>query len=158
MPATQIKLSNGAIALVSPRDASRVQGYVWHQSDKGYVVANVKQPDGTYRQVRLHRLLLNAMPDVEVDHCNRDKLDNQRGNLREATRSEQLRNTKKRRDNTSGYRGVWFNKQSGCFRAEVTVLGKHLSLGNYRSARKAAEAYDAFASRFFGSFATLNLA
>lgn len=70
--------------------------------------------------MKLHRLVMNAPADYQVDHVDRDRMNNTKSNLRLATCSEQQFNTKLRTDNTTGVRGVDFHKPSGLWRARLT--------------------------------------
>ena len=63
---------------------------------------------------RLAFLYMNGkMPERLVDHINRDTTDNRWCNLREATRSQNNINIKKKSNNVSGFRGVYWHTASG---------------------------------------------
>ena len=85
-----------------------------------------------------------------VDHKNRCTLDNRFSNLREASMSENLMNARRPRNNTTGYKGVWFDKNVGRYRAEVS--GDHIP-GFFVTAKEAHEAYMVEAKKRFGEFA-----
>ncbi len=91
-----------------------------------------------------------------VDHINGDGLDNRRSNLRPATPSQNLQNTRRPVSNSSGYKGVGFHKASGRWRAYIGIQGRQTSLGYHESPEAAARAYDAAAIEHFGEFARLN--
>lgn len=76
---------------------------IWTYMVNGYV-ANCKT--GVY----LHRFIMDAKHGTEVDHINHNPLDNRKCNLRFATSREQKFNTKLRSDNTSGERGIYYDK------------------------------------------------
>jgi hypothetical protein len=87
-------------------------------------------------------------PTVEIDHINGNPKDNRLANLREATHGENLRNTKKRSDNRSGYKGVaavW----NGSWRA--TIRGRHI--GTFPTREEARDAYQVAAKAEFGVYA-----
>lgn len=69
---------------------------------------------------KLHRLILNAPLEYQVDHIDRSRLNNLRSNLRLATRSSQQFNVPMKESNTSGHTGVSFHKPSGLWRARLT--------------------------------------
>jgi len=92
-------------------------------------------------------------PVSDIDHINRDPLDNRLANLRVATRSENNANTGLRRNNTSGFKGVSFHKKAGRWQARMTVNGRGRSLGLYATPEAAHAAYAAAAQTVHGEFA-----
>lgn len=108
--------------------------------------------------VYLHRLLMGAPADLEVDHRNRDGLDNRRTNLRLATSSQNHANQPARNDETltSKYKGVYFDRARRRWAAMIQVDGRQRSLGRYDSEDVAAAAYDHAAYEAWGEFAVLN--
>jgi hypothetical protein len=92
-------------------------------------------------KARLHRFLMGNPKGKLIDHINHDTLDNRRSvNLREATVSENLQNRKGLTShNTSGFRGVSFDKSKGKYRAYIRVNNKLKALGCFESAVEAAD-------------------
>jgi hypothetical protein len=94
---------------------------------------------------------------VEVDHKNRNSLDNRKANLRTCTHAQNQHNRSKFRNNTSGAIGVCFKR--GKWEASIHLLvdGKstYLYIGRFSTKEEAAQAYDAEARRR-GEFAVLN--
>jgi HNH endonuclease len=100
--------------------------------------------------------IMRAPDGMEVDHINGDGLCNLRENLRVCTKAENMRNRGKQINNTSGYKGVYFNKHAKKFSAQIKLYGKAIYLGLYDSPVEAARAYDAKARELFGEFAVTN--
>ena len=107
---------------------------------------------GKYRQISIdgvlyfaHRLAFLHMtgewPSFDVDHRNGHRSDNRWCNIRPADRSENNQNLGMRSDNSSGYKGVWFNKSNGKWSAMISHRGKRRFLGNFSSAEDAYAAY-----------------
>ena len=109
-----------------------------------------------YGKVRIHRIILDCGPDKEVDHRNHDTLDNRRENLRKCTRLQNGRNQRTPRDNTSGFKGVSWDKQVGKWRVMISIDRHQKSIGYFRSRENAARAYDKVAKKHHGEFAHLN--
>lgn len=122
----------------------------WCLTKSGYAQAWV-----CGRVVYMHRLIVEALAGQHVDHANGDRSDNRRENLRTCTRSQNLANRTKDRDNTSGYKGV-FLKRPGRWFSQIGVNGRLIYLGTFDVPQDAAKAYDAAARSYHGDFARTN--
>jgi len=112
----EIKLPKGYVALVDNKDYKSLSGYKWSISGRGYAFTCVK---GKF--IWMHKLLLNVESNKQVDHINRNKLDNTRKNLRVCSVAENCRNRGKRVDNKSGYKGVSFDRTYSKWRSFIWV-------------------------------------
>jgi len=92
-------------------------------------------------------------PTGEIDHINGDPLDNRICNLRQATRAQNESNKGIQRNNTSGVKGVCWNKSRSKWVAQITVNGKHKRLGQFACIDEAAAAYAHAANEAFEGFA-----
>ncbi len=132
----------------------------------GTVVGDKPIKKGAYKGVtvdgvmyRLHRIIFamannrHPSPNCYVDHINQDTHDNRPENLREATHSQNLFNTTAHPDNTSGVKGVVWDKYLQRWRARIQVAGKVKYLGVYQDFEEAAFIRQLAAERFFGEFA-----
>jgi hypothetical protein len=84
-----------------------------------------------------------------------DTLNNQRYNLRIATPAQNAYNSRRRRDNKTGYKGVSYIKASGLYLASIRLNGKTIHLGFHGSALAAYGAYCRAAPIHHGEFARL---
>lgn len=101
----------------------------------------------------LHREIMKPKDEDEIDHKDLDGLNNQRSNLRLCSFSENMKNRRRQKSNTSGFKGVsWWNSQNK-WTARVTVNGKRLFLGYFDCPKKAYERYCEEARRVHGEFA-----
>ena len=137
-----------ARALIDLSDIEKVGKHRWYASAKGYV----KSQDN----LRLHRLVMDAPDGYLVDHVNRIPLDNRKSNLRLCTPAENSRNVGVSQSNSTGFKGVYFEKLNNKYRARIKYNGKRVSLGCYENAVDAAIAYDKKAIELFGDFAYTN--
>lgn len=107
-----------------------------------------------------HRLawlhVYGEWPDGPLDHVNGIRSDNRLSNLRKATASGNACNRKRRRDNTTGAKGVHWDKGASRFRVVVTIAGKRRHIGRFNTMTEAASAYDAAVLRMHGEFARPN--
>ncbi len=151
----QIHLSNGQIALVDNVDFCLLSKYRWCYQE-GYARRKETISKGKRRLILMHRQILHAPSNLEVDHIDSNGLNNQRCNLRLCKRSGNCRNANVRSDNTSGFKGVSFNKRNNKFRAYIMCNKVNRHIGYFSSAKAAAYAYDRAAKKFHGKFAKLN--
>ena len=93
-------------------------------------------------------------PGRDLDHKNRIRSDDRIENLREATASQNNANSKLRCNNTSGYRGVSWNRRKGKFRAYVSVDRKQIHLGFFYIVERAAAVAKLARIEHFGEFSS----
>lgn len=135
-----IPVAPDSVAHVDPQDYPRLAIHRWRLDGGGYAQRHDRTTRG--RSVSMHREVLG--PDcegLEVDHINRNKLDNRRANLRTATRRENQQNVAAI-GGTSRYRGVV--RRGGRWIAVVQLDGKQNYLGTFDSERAAALAANDF--------------
>lgn len=106
---------------------------------------------------KAHRLawlyMTGSWPVMDIDHINGISCDNSWRNIRLATQKLNNANSKRRKDNKSGYKGVhWYSKKE-TWRAQITIDGKNIDLGYFSSPKEGHEAYMAAAKREFGEYA-----
>lgn len=87
--------------------------------------------------------MTGRFPSQFMDHIDGVRSNNRWSNLREATSAENNQNMPDRKDNTSGYRGVFWDKGLNKWRAALQVSGKKLHLGVFQAAEEAFSAYAA---------------
>lgn len=105
------------------------------------------------KTVYLHQFLLKSTSDL-VDHKDGDVFNNRRGNLRQASYADNMRNQKLRVDSTSGFKGV--RKVYRKWAAQINHGGKQIYLGSASCPKVAAAIYDEAAKKYFGEFARTN--
>jgi hypothetical protein len=148
--------------LVDDEDYDHVSQFKWcAHFDKRTVYAYRKThgSHSTRKTIYLHRAILGVTdPKIKVDHHNGYGLDNQRGNLRICTPSQNGMNRRKRNGVSSPYKGVCLHKRDGMFQAGIRINGEKKFLGWFARELDAALAYDAAAREHFGEFALCNFA
>lgn len=156
-----ISLSQGQSTIIDASDLPLVRGIrwwaAWAPNVNGYYAAGKpRSNDGTRRLTHLQRFLTGEPPGMQIDHINRNTLDNRRSNLRVVTRSQNKANANQYRNNTSGFVGVYFQSRSGKWQASIPVGGHNRYLGTFKTSTEAAVARDAAAREVFGEHARLN--
>jgi hypothetical protein len=153
----RIPLTQGLFATVDDEDFVYLMQWRWYANKYGntfYAVRTTKLP--FRKTILMHRVIMNTPNGMDVDHINGDGLHNVRANLRNCTTTQNLQNTRKRSDNTSGYRGVHWYKARGKWQAYIHVNGERIHLGYFSTAEQAAHAHDEAAKQHHGEFANLN--
>jgi len=158
-----IPLTQGKFAIVDDENFDRLNANKWcAMRDKStrsfYAVRNSPRVNGKSRLILMHREVVNAEARFDVDHRNHNTIDNRLDNLRVCTTSQNAANSRVRKDNSSGCKGVHWHKQSCKWHARLAVSGKRLHLGYFDSKEDAASAYDAAALELHGEFALTNKA
>lgn len=97
--------------------------------------------------------MTNEYPISEIDHINLDPSDNCWTNLRLATHSQNGSNKRRAAGNTSGFKGVSWDKNRKKWAAKIKVKGKAMTLGRFNTAETAYDAYCDAARKHFGQFA-----
>ena len=86
----------------------------------------------------LHRLVLDAQGNpLDIDHIDRNPLNNRKQNLRLCTHSENCRNLPTPKRGSSGVHGVNYNRQTGRWVANITREKKRKYLGSFRTREEA---------------------
>lgn len=148
----EIALTQGRFALVDDADYKSLAGYRWYavrHESRWYAARR----NGSASKLYMHRAIYPEF--AAIDHIDGDGLNNQRSNLRPASRQQNARNAKKHAAATSAFKGVYLHK-SGKWYAQLKVRDESKWLGAFVSEAEAARAYDRAARQFFGEFAQCN--
>lgn len=142
--------TRGEIIKISDCDWSECSGIRWCIIGKGYVRSTTRP------YIRLHRHILKPSKGMDVDHINGDTLDNRRENLRICTRSQNKMNGNLYKNNTSGYKGIYWNKRKEKWHIHLTVNQKDRHIGYYETLEEAINARNVAVKKFHGEFARID--
>ena len=133
--------------IVDPDDYEKyVKKNSFQMNDNGYVRFG--------KGIKLHRVIMNVNdPKTDVDHINGNKLDNRKSNLRLCNRSQNCMNRGKPSNNSSGFKGVSFDKQKQKYHAYIKLNYKREHIGYFDTAEEAHQAYCKRASELHKDFA-----
>jgi hypothetical protein len=150
----KIPLTRGRYAIVSRRDFVWLKQWNWYAERHGrdFYAVRTEYIGLRRQQVYMHREILDLKHGdrYQVDHRNRDTLDNRRSNLRIANHSQNGSNSKLYNNNTSGYRGVTVSRDG--WMARIVVGGETIFLGRFSSKKRASAAYREAAIKYHGEF------
>jgi hypothetical protein len=149
--------------LIDDEDYENISKYKWYVLYNGfnlYVATKLKDKSHIY----MHRLIMKINGGdrtIQVDHINRDSLDNRKCNLRLATNGQNNVNKPiSSRKKSVKFKGVSYypnERREKKYLARICVNLKQMNLGWYICAEEAALAYNNAASKYFGEFAYLNV-
>ena len=146
-----LKMKGDQECLISVESLEKIRPYTWCVEGTGYAMSRTFG-----RAVKMHRLVVNAGKGDYVDHIDGNRLNNTLSNLRICSKKQNEYNSKIRADNSSGFKGVSFDKRKDKYRAYINKDGHQYHLGYFWSAEDAAQAYNLMAQEFFGEYARLN--
>lgn len=155
----EIPLTRGKVALVDDDDYDRLIAIgKWYCGCGGYAVRSksFRKENGLWscKTIWMHRVILGDPEGMEVDHINRNTLDNQKSNLRVCTHKQNCINVACYAQNE--YKGVSWKKQSRKWRAYSHLNHKQIHLGYFDNPIDAAKAYNEFVLKHHGEYAYLN--
>lgn len=128
-----IKLTQGKYVLVDDSDFEWLSQWKWYFCN-GYAMRNKLDRTGL---IRMHRLINNTPKGLFTDHINRNKLDNQRHNLRTVNKSLNEHNTEVRKNSKSGVKGIFWEKRRKKWRSEIMINHKSIFVGYFNNLSKA---------------------
>lgn len=148
-----IQLTRGMVAVVDDYDYDFLRRFSWtvqHSNGRNWYAS--REIDG--KTILMHRYMMSVgdSSDKIVMHIDNDGLNNQRSNLRIVTRSEANHSPRRAlgRNNTTGYRGVSYDKARGKYKSRINVDGMEIALGRFTTAEEASAAYLEAAGYFYG--------
>lgn len=153
----ELPLTKGYVAIVDDEDYELLSQWKWSAkvgTNTVYAYRKYRK-DGKQIPVPMHRQIMGFPENLEVDHIDRNGLNNQRANLRLATHRQNAYNAKPRK-NKSGYRGVTWYAPYEKWVAVIMNRGKKHFLGYFDDPAEGGRAYDEAARNLHGEFATLN--
>lgn len=146
----EILLTQGKVALVDDEDFERIASHRWYAHREGNTFYAHRKSDG--KTIRMHReiLLLRQRGRTEVDHKDGNGLNNKKSNLRICTHSENIRNSRKQSNNTSGIIGV--SRQADKWIARIKVKSQCIYLGIFSTKEEAALSRRMAVEKYFGDY------
>lgn len=154
-----IPLTKGYEAIIDAANVHLVDGFNWTASVKFRTDGTLRsvyayrkpRVDGKQLMIQLHRVILDAPADLEVDHIDCNGLNNTRANLRLATKSQNQCNRRYVK-NSSGVKGVRWHKTTSKWEAVIRANGRDHRLGEFSDIGSAAACVAAARVQMHGEF------
>lgn len=132
------------------RNTGRITGTI----QNGYYKIKIES-----RMYYAHRLawlyVTGEYPEKQIDHINRNSLDNRFINLRLATAAQNKQNSTRNAANSSGFKGVSWNNKLKKWKSMIRLPPVHFYIGDFENIVDAAIAYNYHAAFAFGEFAAI---
>lgn len=145
-------------AMVNAMDRDLVACHAWREyvaRNTSYAISTIKMPDGVWRTVRMHRLILMPPDGIAIDHLDGNGLNNLRSNMLACRNAENTARAMYRYDGTkTPYRGVYPNGSN--WAARISINNRVHYLGTFPTPEDAAHVYDTAAREHRGEYAVLN--
>ena len=133
-------------------DYDKIKDYCWCISPSTKSV--VARESGTNKTISMHRLIMNFPQNKQIDHIHHKKFDNRKSELRLCTNQENNWNKAEQSNNTSGHRGISWDKRDKLWHCYIEINGKRIN--KYFNANEIDEAIKWRAEKekeLFGDFA-----
>ena len=166
----KISLTQGQYALVDDEDFEYLNQFKWYAYRRHikytYYAGRTIRENGSKKTIRMHNIIAQRYFEnnyEQIDHKDRNGLNNQKENLRICSISQNCMN--RRSYGVSNFSGVSLHKYSHMlknglkeyvkWRARIKVNGKSIFLGSFKTELEASEAYKKAAKIHFGEFANI---
>lgn len=140
----RLKVTKNKTAILDNEDYLRLRVHRWHAYWDGYnfYVVRTDRTTGKKINISMHHSVVGKPPKgMHVDHINGNGLDNRKENLRIVTIAQNQWNTKTRKDNVSGQKGVSFVKKEKKWIVHIQANKKRQYLGYFSDKIEAIKAY-----------------
>ena len=127
--------SSGGEFYFDLEDYDLIKSYTWSMNPDGYIIS---LPFG--QVIRMHMLIMNSNGEQDVDHINHIPYDNRKKNLRVIDHYKNITHSKEYSNNTSGRKGVCFDKSRNKWMASITFNKKTTHLGRFETFEEAVKA------------------
>jgi hypothetical protein len=155
-----IPLTKGLLAIVDPHWVPVLEQWNWcavldARTGKYYAKRLSSRTLGPRKHIHMARVILGMDYNGGIlvpDHIHKNCLDNREASLRKATNAENMRNRGVQKNNSTGFKGVYFDKRNGWYYARIKHSGRYIHLGCRRTAEEASALYCEVAKKLHGEF------
>lgn len=156
----KIKLTKDQFAIVDDDDYEKLNKFKWYADVRpainNYYARRDIVIDGKIKRYYMHRVIMNCPDNMVIDHIDHNPLNNQKNNLRIVTQQQNTINKRIQSNNSSGYAGLSFRKDTKKWKTRITFNGKEIALGCFILKCQAVKARKEAEEKYFGEYAYNN--
>lgn len=145
---------------IDTEDYDKVKEHCWYKDNNGYFKTNIRLDDNKRKIILLHDYVMNWKKESNllIDHIHGadSRHDNRKSNLRLVSRFVNNVNQKTRKDNTSGVKGVDWDKEHKKWAVRISVNNKRMFLGRYDSFIEAKQVREDAEEKYYGEYSYKN--
>jgi len=152
------KCKCGQDILVDDDNYDKMVAIMWHCSRTSLRASYWNKQTKKTSNLNIGEVALNVrcLPNCVIDHIDNNNHNNQRINLRPASKKENCTNRPVRSDSLSGLKGICYRYTRKAWSVHITANGQRLQLGTFKSKLDAIKVYNEAAKKYHGEFAVLN--
>jgi hypothetical protein len=131
-----------------------IKEYCWHKHKDGYLRTSIgKKENGGNIYKLMHVMIMEAEGVVyskneEIDHINGKPNDNRVNNMRIVSHTNNMKNHKLMRNNTSGYSGVCYSERENAWKAYIYTDNRRIHIGTFNSKQSAINARKRYENKY----------
>ena len=143
--------NKGEEILFDKEDYEKIKNVCWYLNKEGYVYGRIRGENAKY--VFMHRIVMDCPEGFDVDHKHGIKTDNRKSELRIVTTAQNEMNKGKRKDSSSGCKGVTWSKRTKKWCARISYNKKRYWLGTFDNFEEAVKIRQEAEREYYGEFA-----
>lgn len=148
------KFVSGEEFYVDVEDLHKISDKAWSLTKKGYLRHMYRDENNNTRSYSMHQYILGVVgKKVQVDHIDRNKMNNRKSNLRICDSFGNARNRGERKNNTSGFTGVIYKKSENKWYASFSINKKRKYIGGFDDFKDAVIARYRAEQEYYGEYA-----
>lgn len=144
--------SKGEEFYFDKEDYDLIKPYTWYFNTEGYVITIAFG-----KTIRMHILIMNSPKGKDVDHINHNVSDNRKSNLRICEHYQNIINTKNYSNNTSGRKGVSWDKSRNKWIVSICVNRKQIYLGRFEDFEDAVQVRELAEQKYHKEYSNNNI-
>ena len=136
---------------IDKEEFDNIKKYCWREDAYGYAVTTRNR-----KNIKMHKLITNTTKEEIIDHINNNPLDNRKSNLRICNAQQNVFNSSTPKNNTSGFKGVYWNKSKNKWEVKIGLNYKNIHIGRFADKEEAIKARVEAEKKLFGEYSNID--